>query len=482
MKKIFLDELPHNWKGVDWQNCVGRKVHFIYDDIEGDFEIVNYIKGKNYYNKLETNYNGRIARISIATIASAGLGNIIGKFSSEYRYNVGDNFKDKNRNITLTKRETRKQVMPKRTDIVRGYKYHCNICGWDDGWLPETMITRGIGCSCCSGTTIVEGINDIPTTDPWMVDFFPGGYNEAKKYARHSMKKVLFKCPYCNKKSKKERIISNLYKTKSIPCSCSDKMSFMEKYMHNLLLQLTKDGQILDYSYQKKFDWCKFYNTFQNKDTFGIYDFVIEEIKLIIETDGGFHRSNNKMSGQSKGEAEFRDLQKDILAHKNGYKVIRITDIGNFKDNILHSELSEIFNLDSINWNECLKQTCNNLAKEVCVYKNNNPKSTITSISKVFHVNPNLISKWIKIGDKLGWCKYNKRITKEVVCLETMMVYGSAKECVEAMLQKGDYITMHNIRNSLRKHGEIACFGLHYKYYDELADEEKLLCIEWNVA
>ena len=62
------------------------------------------------------------------------------------------------------------------------------------------------------------------------------------------------------------------------------------------------------------------------------------------------------------------------------------------------------------------------------------------------------------------------------------MVYGSAKECVEAMLQKGDYITMHNIRNSLRKHGEIACFGLHYKYYDELADEEKLLCIEWNVA
>lgn len=474
MKKVFLDELPHNWKGVDWQNCVGRKVHFIYDDIEGDFEIINYIKGKNYYNKLETNYNGRIARISIATIDGAGLGNIIGKFSSEYRYNVGDNFKDKNRDITLIKRETRKQVMPKRTDIVRGYKYHCNICGWNEGWLPETMITRGIGCSCCSGTTVVEGTNDIPTTAPWMVDFFPDGYDEAKKYTKQSVKKVIFKCPYCNRKSNKERMISNLYKTRLIPCVCSDKMSFMEKYMHNLLLQLTEDGQILDYSYQKKYDWCEFYNRFKDKNTYGIYDFVIEEKKLIVETDGGFHRSNNKMSGQSKEEAEFRDLQKDILASKNGYKVIRITDIGDFRDNILQSDLSNIFNLDYIDWHECLKQTCNNLVKEVCMYKNNNPKSTITSISKIFHINPNLISKWIRIGDKLGWCKYTERITREVVCVETMELYESARKCVEYMSKNGHDITIYNIRNSLRCHGETSCSGLHFIYFDELTDAEKI--------
>lgn len=184
MRKVFLDELPHNWKGVDWQNCVGCKIHFIYDDIEDDYEIVNYIKGKNYYNKLETNYNGRISRISIATIDGAGLGNIIGKFSSEYRYNVGDNFKNKNRDITIVKRETRKQIMPKRTDTVRGYKYHCNICGWNEGWMPETMITRGVGCSCCAGITVVEGINDISTTAPWMVNFFPKGYEQAKLYTK----------------------------------------------------------------------------------------------------------------------------------------------------------------------------------------------------------------------------------------------------------------------------------------------------------
>ena len=123
-----------------------------------------------------------------------------------------------------------------------------------------------------------------------------------------------------------------------------------------------------------------------------------------------------------------------------------------------------------------------NLVKEVCTYKNNNPKSTIVSISKIFHVNSQLISKWIRIGDKLGWCKYNKRITKEVVCLENMRIYESASKCVESMLQEGNYITMVNIRNSLRKHGETACFGLHYKYYDELTDEEKLICLKDSVA
>ena len=45
MRKVFLDELPR--KGgksdrIDWKKSVGCKIPFIYDDIQGEMEIINY--------------------------------------------------------------------------------------------------------------------------------------------------------------------------------------------------------------------------------------------------------------------------------------------------------------------------------------------------------------------------------------------------------------------------------------------------------
>ena len=54
MRKVFLENLPIKKQGkknvIDWKNSVGYKVHFIYDDIEGDIEIIDYISG-NRKNK-----------------------------------------------------------------------------------------------------------------------------------------------------------------------------------------------------------------------------------------------------------------------------------------------------------------------------------------------------------------------------------------------------------------------------------------------
>lgn len=45
-RKVFLDDLPrckgYDGKRVDWSNCIGYKVEFIYDDIKGEFEILKY--------------------------------------------------------------------------------------------------------------------------------------------------------------------------------------------------------------------------------------------------------------------------------------------------------------------------------------------------------------------------------------------------------------------------------------------------------
>ena len=49
MRKVFLENLPRKRTGnfIDWKNCVGYKVHFIYDNIEGDLEIIDYIRDRN---------------------------------------------------------------------------------------------------------------------------------------------------------------------------------------------------------------------------------------------------------------------------------------------------------------------------------------------------------------------------------------------------------------------------------------------------
>ena len=51
MRKVFLEELSIYKNGkICWKNSIGSIVRFIYDDIEGDIEIIDYISG-NRKNK-----------------------------------------------------------------------------------------------------------------------------------------------------------------------------------------------------------------------------------------------------------------------------------------------------------------------------------------------------------------------------------------------------------------------------------------------
>jgi len=45
-----------------------------------------------------------------------------------------------------------------------------------------------------------------------MIDYFPNGYDEAKRYSPLSNKRVQFKCPYCGKIKENKISIYNLYK------------------------------------------------------------------------------------------------------------------------------------------------------------------------------------------------------------------------------------------------------------------------------
>jgi len=49
-KQIFLENLPrHRGKNIDWEKSVGNAIDFIYDNIEGKIEIVDYNRNKQRY-------------------------------------------------------------------------------------------------------------------------------------------------------------------------------------------------------------------------------------------------------------------------------------------------------------------------------------------------------------------------------------------------------------------------------------------------
>lgn len=413
-RKVFIENLPSKFgvkNKINWKESIGCIASFIYEDIQGEIKISNYLGGCP--PKIELNFKGFKCNIGVEDFKNSQIGRILNKRTSNFKIEIGTTFKDEKRDITIIDRKYRQKEQldkegRKSVSSQKWYKYLCNECSYK-GWVVEnSVLKQKTGCPCCANQIVVEGINDIPTTAPWMVKYFQDGYDEAKLYTYRSSKKANLICPHCGRITNKRIVISNLYANKSIGCSCSDKKSYISKFMFSLLEQLKEQNQINDFETEIKFDWCNYYNPFKNKESFGIYDFVIENNKLIIETDGGFHRRDNDMSGQSKEQSKWLDDIKDKLALENGYKVIRVSDEGNIKENILNSQLIKMFNLSMINWIQCEEFACKNLVKEVCEYWNNEKEDkNVKDLVKIFKVSDGTIRNYLKVGNQNGWSNYD---------------------------------------------------------------------------
>ena len=465
MRKVFLENLPRTKTGtrIRWMNSIGYKVKFVYDDIEGEVEIINY---DPVIQELIIKYNDKHYNIKTNHFNECKLGNITGKFTSEFKYKIGQRINDNKRDLTII---DRKYIKDKNNKKWKYYKYKCNKCGFDGGkhwstkdkcykdelWIEEGNLSSGNGCSCCSipPQIVVEGINDIPTTDSWMIKYFQGGYDEAKKYTYNCRQKIRPICPDCKRIRNKKISIYNICRNKSIGCNCGDNKSKVSKFMFCLLDQLRYNSLINNFEAEIKFDWCTYYNTYKNKEQFGIYDFLIEENKLIIETDGEFHRKDNLMSGQTKEESKFIDNIKDKLAEENGYKVIRISDEGDIKEDILNSKLNKLFDLNIIDWNKCYKYAERNIVKEICDYWHlhnniNNEDLTTKDLEKNFKIRNVTIRKYLKLGTKYGWCYYNsqeesKKIECKVEIFKDGVSLGIFSNCSELINQSE---TLFNIK------------------------------------
>ena len=241
-------------------------------------------------------------------------------------------------------------------------------------------------------------LNIIYYKAQWMIGLGMS-IEDAKKYTIGNHEKIEVKCPDCGKI--KKIAPKTIYKTHSIQCSCGDGISYPEKFLENVLIQLN-----VKYERQYKTDWS------QNRR----YDFYLLDANTIIEVHGGQHYRDTAR-GRSLKEEQENDKLKEELAFKNGinnYIVIdcRESTLNWIKNNILNSKLNELFDLNRVDWNKCLEYSLKNKVKEICDYKKEHTELSVADLAKEFGMNKSTITKYLKQGTELGWCKYDAKEEK----------------------------------------------------------------------
>lgn len=425
MVKVFLDDLPHIYdsptKGIDWCRSIGKYVDFIYEEngenISGKLHIVDYNKENR---KLKIEYNNNISEIrnsrlqdgNIKKIIGATLKTTQGRFA-DFKIQIGTNIKDHKRNFTIL---DRKRINTQKYQYRKMYKYHCNICGYKDGWLEECdILHHKNGCSCCSNNTVVEGINDITTTDPWMIPYFQGGCEEAKQYTSGSTVKINPICPICGQIKRNKISISQIHQRKSIGCICNDGISYPEKFFIEFLNQLN-----IKYLYQISKNDFKWINKYY-------YDFYLIEYNCIIETNGLQHYKDINWS--SRADTHKNDEIKRNLALNNNIAYYieidcRKSELDFIKNSILESKLSQFLDLSNIDWIRCSEYACRTIIKDICDFWNiNNHDTQLTA--KHFKLSPTTICMYLKRGNIIGWCLYPYYSYRKVLVFKDTKYIGT---------------------------------------------------------
>jgi DNA-directed RNA polymerase subunit RPC12/RpoP len=401
VKKVFFEILPKweygRYKGkINWTKSIGHVVDFVYNDLKGKIEIIDYKKNKNM---LTVKYLDSEFNIHTNGFRKCSLGELLKVKTVDHKYTVGSII-----NNMMLLEQIR---MNRKKHTEKGYEYQCLKCGYI-GKMYETQITANIGCQACANRIIVKGLNDIATTNPEYLKYFVD-INDAYEYSRSANKEIKVKCPECG--YMKTMTINALTNTGFSCNKCSDGIPYPEKFMMNVLDQLN-----IQYEIQKVFDWSKkIYHLkpkFKKLSGMKKYDFYIPKLNMIIETHGEQHYRTNfdKLGGRNIDEEIENDDLKMYLAYNNGIKHYIILDCRKselewIKNSIMNSKLNELFDLSKINWLKCHEYACNtNLIKTACKLWNKGLGAA--DISKILKIGHSTVIKYLHKGTELNLCNY----------------------------------------------------------------------------
>lgn len=425
-RKINLSSIPIKNNQYDWKNSIGCVVDFEYNNIIGSFKIVNHKVNKRVY--LDILYNDSIYTLVADSIIKCKLQNVLYDNIGSFKFKPNEVFEKNNESYLILQRYSVKRGNKKYKTTERRYNFKCLECGRSYD-RSEYYLINSFKCrhkDTHLNNKEINSDNLITNKAPWMIQYFQGGYSEAKLYTIGSTVEKYFICPTCKRIKDNLIEVRTLYKNQSIGCSCSDSVSYPEKFMFRFFELLD-----INFHYQlskKNISWC---------DDFR-YDFYIDKNKTIIETHGLQHYSKKNQFNISLLDIQKNDIAKERLAKDSGIKNYIVLDCRKselewIKKSVMESKLPTLFDFkeDDIDWLECEKYALKNLVKEVCEYRNRHPNETIVSISQVFKMKYETIANYLKIGNSLGLCTYVPKKTKyKTICNDNGIIFDSFADCI----------------------------------------------------
>lgn len=379
----------------------------------------------------------------------------------KWNYNIGDVIKRDNLDLTIIDRRIK--------DTNQQYKIKCNRCGFDSGnhipvrnnlekeekeeyWIFLNNLKKLKSCPCCGEkiTVIVPGINDITTTDPWMISYFPGGYDQAKLYTANSGQKVLLKCPDCG--NKRYFTLCVLKNTGYMPCDCRMLMSVPNKISYYVFKTIINQ---LDY-YEREYsrDWCG--SGTRKSYSYDNY-FEVNNKKYIVEMDGGLgHGKNTYKSSKRDTNGIKRDIIKDNLAKEHNIEIIRVECPDCNYHQIYLNLLDKIKNIVDISCLDeaiIMKEVHKNFIKVICDYYNDNKNKTMQEIADEFNIHVHTLRDYLKFGNRYNWCNYQNNNTKTIINIkpEVIKLYKDGNEIKD--ISKILNISLTTVRKYLQNEG-----------------------------
>lgn len=343
------------------------------------------------------------------------------------------------------------------------HDYHNDYGGYE---IACSNFTKGKGCSYCKGQYKLHYKDSLAYKYPQIAKMIAIKENDLTfedcySIACYSNEKFYFKCLECETISDRQLALYSIIK-RGYPCRiCGDGISMPNKIAYNILTQL-------NINFKSEYSPYYFKN---NQHT----DFLLIDYNMILEMDGCFGNHTKEY-----------DYWRDFLNMKyGGYKTIRIdlTDkdiyrndtLNYIKEQILNSELSNIFNLSDIDWKlvweQCQKSKC------VETWELWNNDFGIEEISRITRLSRHTVREYLKRGNECEKCKYTieesikrgaiKRSSKnhhsstKVICITTKKIFNTITEA--------GYF--YNIKSS--NHIGSCCNGRR-KYCGKLEDGTKL--------
>lgn len=270
-------------------------------------------------------------------------------------------------------------------------------------------------------------IDTHPEFVGWLFD-----KEDAKKYSYGTSKKVDWICPQCGW-IVKNKSINHVINRNHVPCPrCSDGVSYPNKFMYDMLLQLN-----VEFISEYMPDWIKPKR----------YDFYIPIYDIIIEMDGNIGHGNKTFDNLTPDESVFIDNYKDKKALDNGIEVIRIdsriSDLKYIKNSIVNSKLSTLFDLNNVDFLLCNKNAYSSLKIRVCDLWNKYHE--MEDILREVKLPRGTIIKYLKDCSEYGLCDYNPKEQMirsgkrniynacfsnsiKVICLDTMEIFDSISD------------------------------------------------------